>query len=190
MGARQLIGVVGHDQYQRKASTQAEQDADELARAGVAVLEILDHQAERAAECEPADDADQALTHAGAALIGRIELRADRRGIQLREARAKLWDQGCQVVRGRPEDVNKAVIGHTSKHIGQGKADRRVGDPAPGRVATRPAESDALLPSRQPATSSMRRVIPMPSGPNTDTRAGSPSAARWRAEPKRGHSAF
>ena len=89
------------------------QGADELARGGIAVLQVLDHQHEQPLGRQPADDAEQALPDASAALVlahrawaawpptpNRSSLSATA-GIERRH-----------VVRGRAKELLEAVVGY------------------------------------------------------------------------------
>ncbi len=73
MAPPDLVAVERDDQRQCHPPAQSQEHADQLARAGIRVLEVLDDQAQRAVRGLGFEQSQQALADARPALVGRVQ---------------------------------------------------------------------------------------------------------------------
>jgi hypothetical protein len=127
---------------QRHPAADAQQGGDEITRAGVGVLEVFQYQANDAsvAICtirtvgrQPLDDAEQALLHARAHLVGRLWSLFGWLGQRI-ESVGQVGQQARHVGRRSTENSAQPVIGQSGQDAAQRVGQRRVSQPRPRDV--------------------------------------------------------
>ncbi len=150
MAARQLVVVVAQDQRRCRPAAGAQQGAHQLARARVAVLEILDDQHHLAGAGQTLEGAEQALAYSCAALVGRLEGGRVERDAQSAQAISDGGHDRGHVMRGGSEHRREALVGQVRQRSLERCADRRVRNAAARCVTSTAAEQDIGSPGQAP----------------------------------------
>ena len=117
-------------------------------RARIAVLEVLDDEAQLARAGEAYERAEQALANPRSALIGRGQ-RGLVHGPELDQPRRQVRNQPADVERGVADDGHQPLVGQLAENPAEGRRDRPVGHAAQRLVATGTAD-DHLARTRKP----------------------------------------